>query len=58
MEQENKYDFNDYVNSVNDINIIQNSFIVIASRRASGKSVLVKNIIKFSSSARPFSDEN
>ena len=42
-----KFDFDTNVYSVEECNIIQNSFIVIASRRASGKSVLVKNLIKY-----------
>lgn len=46
-ENENKFNFDDNVYSVNDIDIKQNSFIVVSSKRASGKSVLVKNLIKY-----------
>ena len=34
------------VQSIEDLNIVENSFCIIASKRASGKSVLVKHLIK------------
>ena len=38
---------NNQVLSIEDLNIAQNSFIVIASKRNSGKTVLNKNLIKY-----------
>ncbi len=45
--QKDNNNFDSTVYSVEDLNIVQNSFIVISSKRASGKSCLVKNLIKY-----------
>jgi len=44
---ENKFNFDTTVHSIEGLNIKQNSFIVCASKRGSGKSVLVKNLVKY-----------
>lgn len=43
----NNFNFDTNVYSIEELDIKQNSFIVISSKRASGKSTLVKNLIKY-----------
>ena len=47
MEEKENLKENLKVYSIKELDIKQNSFIVIASKRNSGKSVLVKNLMKY-----------
>ena len=46
MENKNNINFDTNVLSIEQLDIKQHGFIVVCSKRASGKSVLVKNLVK------------
>ena len=46
LENKNNINFDTNVKSIEDLDIKQHAFIVICSKRASGKSVLLKNLVK------------